>query len=314
MHSIRNKQSPYTTDGFFWARYSSVNPRMGLFVKVTPLAIWGGDDEALGFTGCTRNMELPGHPDLVFKATPGISPTNVEIQLDEPSNLELSGIFNSDSFSEAEILAGKWNFAAIEIFVACWDDLALGEFLVHKGYLGEAKTMQTHFTAESRGPLSLLSQEVKKMTTRLCRVREFGDAECGRALDTVNIGGTDYNMQHTLTVASVTDNYTIVFTKLGGTANNVPDEFFRSGKLTALGSTANGGVSREIRTSDTDTTTIAITLKRRLPFTVTAGDQFLVIAGCDRTLDDCFLYDNVINRRAEDFIPTVEALNRVKDA
>lgn len=315
MYAIRNKQSPYTaSDGYFWARYSSVNPRMALFVKVTPLAIFGGSSEAIGFTSSTRDMTLPGHAGMTFRAAPGISPTGVENQLDEPGNLEISGFFTAETISEAEILAGKWTFAEIEIFVACWDDTALGEWLVHKGYLGEMKTMQRFFTAESRGPLSLLSQEVKKITSRLCRVYEFGDDECGRALDVVGIEGTDYNMQHTLTVASVTDNYTIVFTKLSGTANNVPDDFFRSGRLTALGSTANGGVSREIRTSETESTTIVVTLKRRLPFTVTAGNQFLVIAGCDRTLDDCLKYENVINRRAEDFIPTIEALNRVTDA
>ena len=310
METIRNKQGSYT-DNDFWANYGSETPRLCLCVKVTPVAVFGGAGAALGFTSNTRDLILPGH-SVVFSATPAITPTQVEKSLDETFALELTGIFNSESFTEEEIIAGKWNYAAIEIFVVSWQNTGLGEWVAAAGYLGETKTMQTYFTAEVRGKLSLLSNAVEKVTANLCRVKVFGDTECKKDLSgTVTINGAAYNLKQTLTVSSVISNFSVKFTN---PSPGIPDAFFNNGTIMALGATANGGASREIKRSYFDTGGIVVELKRRFPFPVVAGTQFLLTAGCDRTLENCVLYANVINRQAEDWLPGIEAANSVPTA
>ena len=314
MHVPRNIQSGYVAADF-WAQHDSTTPRMALFVLVTPRAEFGGSSAAIGFTSNTRDMVLPGHSGIIFKSSPAITPTVIESSLDDAANMEITGVYNSDSFLHSDVMAGKWDFAEIEVFTACWDNLDLGEFVRFTGNTGEFKDYQTYFTVECRGFLARLSNDTNKITSALCRCVRFGDDECKKDLDdTVSIDGTDYNITQTLTVASVVSVYQIVFTKLSGDANNVPDNFFADGEITALGSTANGSLKREMLSSDTQSSTIVVNLKRRFPFAVSVGQQFTLVAGCDRTLESCVQFENVINRRAEDFVPGIEASNRVGSA
>lgn len=313
-HETRNHQGS-NTDADFWANYSSATPRLATMVKITAREEFGGD--VLGFTSNTRNMTLPGHAGVTFKSAPGIMPDTVEIALDEPVNLEMLGIYTAD-FPRNEVIAGKWNFARVEIFVVCWDDTDLGEWLVCETLTGEIKDYQTHFNTELRGKLSLLSNETGIITQSLCRVRRFGDADCKKNLNTtVTIDGTAYNITQTPVTVSAFDTanpYQIVFTKLAGTANDPPDDFFRNGEIIALGATDNGELSREIKSSDTQASNIVVNLKRKFPFAVEVGHTFTLIAGCDRTIENCMLYANIINRRAEDWLPGDEAVNRIQSA
>lgn len=310
MHTIRNKQGGHT-DADFWTQYGSVNPRQCLMLKITPKDDWAVSNDAVGFTSNSRDMTLPGHAGITFKSTPGISPTLIEQALDSATNVELMGIYRSLSLDQAEVLAGKWDYARCELFVVCWDDTDLGEFLVHDGFTGEFKDYQSYFVTETRGKMAKLSNEVGIATAKRCRVKEFRDAECGHTAAQVTISGTAYNIEQTLTVASITNDFTIVFTKLAGTANDVPANFFASGKITANTTTIDlGQISREIYQSAT-ATNITITLRRKFPFTVSIGDTFDLVAGCNRTVEDCMKYSNIINFRGEPYIPGIESANRV---
>lgn len=314
-HSIRNIQSPYV-EADFWTQHNSGNPRMCLMVKVTPNEFWVNTDP-LGFTSNTRDMTMPGHAGVTFKSAPGMSPTTIEQSLDLATNLELMGIYRAGSFSEAEVMAGKWDFARIEVFTVCWNNVNLGEFVHHDGLTGEFKDYQSHFAVETRGKLSLLVNQVGVETSKRCRVKEFRDAECKHSASQVTIEGTAYNIEQTLTVASVAnDGFVLVFTKLAGTANDVPDGFFApSGKITANTTAVDlGEISREVTASDTEATTITVALRRKFPFTVNIGDTFDLVAGCDHTVDDCKLYGNIINGRFEPYIPNIEQANKIRRA
>jgi len=189
-HTPRNVQGPYTAADF-WAKYNSVTPRMNIFIKITPRF---GDP--VGLAGTTRDMTLPGHPGITFKAKPGISPSVLETALDEPTNLDMTGIYESGIFEHTDVLAGKWNFAQVEVFTACWANVNLGELVEMKGNLGELKDYQTYFIAEGRGLLSRLSNEVDPCTNRFCRVKRFRDGECGHTASTVTIDGDVYDIEY----------------------------------------------------------------------------------------------------------------------
>ena len=179
-HAPRNIQAPNVAADF-WAQWNSTNPRMALFVKITPKADWTGAS-ALGFTSNSRNMTLPGHPGITFYSSPGITPTIVEQSLGETSTLELSGVYQTSIFERSDVLAGKYSFATVEVFSASWQDTDLGELLHFKGTVGEFKDYGTYFTAEGRGLIGQLSVDVSEVTQRTCRVKVFGNARCKKVL------------------------------------------------------------------------------------------------------------------------------------
>lgn len=325
-HTPRNIQSPHVADDF-WAQWSSVNPRMCMCVKVTSKAEFGS--EVVAFTSNTRDMTLPGHSGVTFKASPSATPTLVEQALDEPTNMEITAIYNSDSFDQTEVLAGKWNFAEIEVFSTCWDNVNLGELLHFRGNLGEFKDYQTYFTAEARGLISRLSQDVDFVTQRSCRalkLTEFHDVDlpaedriCKHSATTVVINGNTYNVVYTgilaAQAAGVGSEYLVFNHQASPSAGELPtgangDRLFVNGKIKGT-SGANNGVSREIAYTDVIAMEFRIGLKRTFPFPVESGDTFTLKAGCNGTIEDCIKWGNVINRRAEDYVPTLESITRL---
>lgn len=317
MHEIRNVQSPFT-ESDFWQKWSSVNPRMTLCVKVTPKSFWSGVSP-LGFTSNTRNMTLPGHPGITFQSSPGITPSTVEHSLGEAGNLEMTGIYQSSAFTREDVLAGKWNFASVEVFNVCWDNVNLGEFVQFTGNAGELKDYENYFTAEGLGHIGRLTNDVHKVTQRSCRIREFRNAECGHTASTVTIDGTAYNVTQTGVAGSPGSTIqSLIFDTSTWAGNNPPpcvqgNDLFANGKITCK-SGANNGVSREITAAREATggfPYISIFVKRNFPFEITGEETFDLVAGCTRTLEDCRKFGNTINFRGEAFVPGIESANRI---
>lgn len=327
-HVPRNIQGGFSASDF-WTQWNSVNPRMALFVLITPQSFWTSVDP-VGLTSNTRDMTLPGQPGITFKSSPGITPTLAEQALGESSTLEFTGVYQAGIFEQEDVIAGKWNFATIEVFVACWDRSGpdkrnYGELVIAKCKTGEVKDYQTYFTAEARGYVGLLSNDVNKVTSRFCRVKEFGDAECGVNLaGTVTINGTAYDLQQS-GLGGVIEPSPVYINEIGFDtslfAGNTPSEpdfpdyfaRFVNGKMTVT-SGANAGVSREIAAAQEHGVFgypfMNLNLKRKFPFELD-GEVYTLTMGCNRSIEDCIIYDNIINRRAEDYVPGIEAANRV---
>lgn len=71
---------------------------------------------------------------------------------------------------------------------------------------------------------------------------------------------------------------------------------------------------RTIEILDYNTTTRTVTMFEGASYAIEVGDTFDIAQGCDRTLTACKLYDNVINRRAEDYVPGMDELMQYPDA
>lgn len=319
-HSPRNVQAPNVAADF-WTQHNSDTPRMALAIKVTSKAEFGST--VVAFTTNTRNTTLPGHSGVTFYSAPAVTPTIVEQSLDEASQLEMTGVYTSTGFAQSDVIAGKWNFAEIEVFSYCWDNTDLGELLHFKGNLGEVKDFQTYFTCEGRGLIGKLSQEVEKVTSRLCRVKEFRDTECGHNSATVTWDSVSYNVTQTgktgvptaggLTESIVFDTSTFSGTVPGSGDINTYGERFVNGKITCTAVGSNVGVSREISSaveSGSGHPYMTVHLKRPFPYGLVTSTYTLTM-GCNRTIEDCMTYVNITRRRAEDFIPGLEAANRL---
>lgn len=280
-------------------------------IKVTPRV-----GTAIGFTTNTRDLTLPGHVGTTFVATPGITPSVAEWSLGEPTNMDFTGLYTTGSFDQSEVIAGYWNFASVEVFNVCWHNVNLGEFVIFKGNLGEIKDYQTYFTSEARGLLSRLSNEVDKVTSRFCRCKRFGDAECGKSLaGTVVLDAVTYNIQYTAVplVGTVSQTELEFDTTVLPATGLDTSGWARNGEIECT-TGDNDGISREIADVVAIFPGYRVTLKRPFPLPLTGGDEFKFTAGCNRTIEDCMKYGNIVNRRAEDWIPGIEASNRVNPA
>lgn len=63
-----------------------------------------------------------------------------------------------------------------------------------------------------------------------------------------------------------------------------------------------------------DAATNTIDLFESMPYAIEVGDLFDIAQGCDRSLTACKAYNNVINRRAEDYVPGNDEFMRYPDA
>ena len=80
---------------------------------------------------------------------------------------------------------------------------------------------------------------------------------------------------------------------------NAPDNWFTYGTVTFT-SGLNAGSVREIASYTSNT----VTLFENAPFPISPGDTMTVTSGCDKTLKNCFRYNNVVNFQGEPYIPT----------
>lgn len=322
LHSPRNIQTPYTADDF-WNNWNSVNPKIALFILVTPKTFWSGV-APVGFTSNTRDMTLPGHPGIVFKSSPAITPTAVEQILDEPENLEMTGIYQTGVFERRDVLAGKWNFATVEVFSASWGNVNLGELVHFSGNTGEVKDYQRYFTTEARGQLSRLSNDVGKVSSRQCRAKEFRDDECKHSSPTVTIGSHEYDIEQAnvagvrgIAADSVVFDLSLFAGELPGNYDDLEEYvlLFVNGKITCV-TGENAGVSREIAAAipEGGFPSMALYLKRLFPYPIQIGDTFNIVMGCRHILEDCVKYENAVNGRFEAFIPGIESANRIGSA
>lgn len=319
MRTPRNIQSPYTATDF-WNQFTSTTPRMAMFMKVTPYL--NTDVTTIGLTSNTRDMTLPGHAGITFKSAAGMMPSSAQQSINGETTLEMTGIYNDDLFKRSDVIGGKWENARIEIFNACWDNTNLGELVIFSGFLGELKDFQTFFTAEGRGLTSKLSQDVSWVTQRFCRVKEFRNAQCGHTASTVVIDGTTYNITYSNYRAEPyveKENFGIIINNSYFT-NVPPNNYFNNGFIKGVSGT-NLGISREISKSLTQTidgtSYTVLWLKRPLPFEIpkfllpAAMHRFDIQAGCNRTLEDCQKYSNVLNFRGEPFVPGLTQMLKV---
>lgn len=272
-------------------RTASSNLTAHIAGEVTSIAIcWkltlvGG--AVLGFTDHTSDLTISSQ---LYKAATGFSPTSVETK-DKFSvdNLDVEGILDAASITEADIMAGKYDFAEIEIFMVNVTDLTQGIITHRRGWLGEVSVKNGQFVAEVRGLAQKLQQNIGEIFSPTCRA-VFGDARCKANLASFTFAGT---------VNTVTSRQVFISTALTQAAG-----YFSGGEVQWL-TGANAGRRMEIK----EFSNTQITLALPMPNNVTVGDTFNAIAGCDKTIATCIAkFNNAVNFRGEPYVPGMDKM------
>ena len=90
-------------------------------------------------------------------------------------------MLTSDTITETDILDGRWDNAAVEVWRVNWN--AVGQrVLMRRGAIGQVRRGRLAFVAEVRSLAHLLNQTVGRTFQHACDA-ELGDARCGVDLD-----------------------------------------------------------------------------------------------------------------------------------
>ena len=272
-------------------RTASSNLTAHLAGEVTSLAIcWqltlvGGT--VMGFTDHTSDLTISS---VLYKAATGFSPTSVETK-DKFSvdNLDVAGILDTASITEADIMAGKYDFAEILIFMVNVTDLTQGIITHRRGWLGEVSLKNGQFVAEVRGLAQKLQQNIVELFSPTCRA-VFGDTRCKANLASYTVGGT---------VNTITSRQVFISTAMTQAAG-----YFSGGEIQWL-TGANAGRRMEIKQFGNTQFTLVLPM----PNNVAVGDAFNAIAGCDKTIGTCASrFSNAVNFRGEPYVPGMDKM------
>lgn len=247
------------------------------------------DAQVFRFTDHVENLVVSG--DTYLAAT-GYTASAVQSSSDlAVDNVDLEGVLDSATITEGDLLAGVWDYAAVEIFRVNYLAPADGVLWLRKGRLGQIRLNRATFVAELRGLAQALQQTIGEVYSPSCRAN-LGDARCGFNLASVTTTGT---------VTSVTSR-----SVFADSARTEALGWFDGGLLTWTGG-ANAG-----RTMEVKLWTLAsklFTLVLPMTGTVAIGDTYSVYPGCQkRVYTDCRdKFSNIVNFRGEPFVPGEEA-------
>lgn len=225
----------------------------------------------------------------LFSSGLGLQCTAVEFTEGlEPTNLDVTGIFDAAGISVVDYLAGKYNAAKVELGVADWQDPAEPVMWLLVGAMGQFKRDRLSFTAQLAGIAYRLNRGSAEATTPNCRA-QLGDARCG-----VNLAPFTY----TATVTAVTSQRIFTISSVQ------TDEWLTFGKITFT-SGINAGRAMEIKRQ----TAGLIELYLPMPGVVTVGDAVTVTAGCDLQITTCSAkFSNVARFRGEPYVPGADSM------
>lgn len=246
------------------------------------------DGIALGFTTHDRDLTIGG---LLYCAAPGLLPSSIScsdgFDLD---TLDVEGALTSDAITAVDLHTGRWDGAAVSVFMVDWE-IPDGETLaVARGELGEVSTEGDAFTAELRGPTAALDQPVVEQTSPECRA-QLGDKRCRMDLAALT--------RVTWVAAVLGENDIELDTTAAADA-------WRYGRLRWL-----TGVNSGLESAVMGSAGAVVTLRDPPPAAAVAGDLVELTEGCDRRFSTCAgRFGNAANFRGEPHLPGMDLLTR----
>jgi uncharacterized phage protein (TIGR02218 family) len=229
------------------------------------------DGAVQGFTDHDEDIVLDG---TTCRAGAGLTASEATARLGlQIDGAEISGALSDDSLSEADLAAGLYDAAQVELWLVDWSEPGLRVLLL-KAVLGEVRREGSAFTAELRSLADRLDQESGRLYTATCSA-DLGDARCK-----VDLG--DPAFRGSGAVTALAGSSTFLASGLSGFA----DGWFTAGRLAFTGG-ANAGVAVEVKTHRVDASGVTLALWQAMPEAIAPGDTFVVTAGCDKRFATC---------------------------
>ena len=224
------------------------------------------DGAIFGFTDHDHALEIAG---TAYEPDTGFAASEIRASADfSVDGQDAEGALRSDRITETDILDGRWDNAAIEVWPVNWEDVAQ-RVLMRRGDLGQIRRGKQVFVAELRSLTHFLNQPVGRTYQYYCDA-ELGDARCG-----VNLAAPSYSGSGS--VATVSGDRSFTTAGLGGFALN----WFALGRVEWT-SGANAGQRAEVSIHEVSDGAAKITLIEAPVRAISTGDGFFIQAGCDK--------------------------------
>jgi uncharacterized phage protein (TIGR02218 family) len=239
--------------------------------------------------------------DQTYESCDSLNETASEQSSDQGDvgSIDLTGILSSGAISEEDIYAGLYDDAFVQVWRVPWDSDTDRTYRVAAGWFGTVKQAENGFTVEVLGPGARMLQKALLQTIAPTCRWEFGDPDtCMFDREALAIGGT-------VTVPGTRAFFYGAVVDPGGVAQ------WSRGKVRWLYG-RNAGLEVEVR--EVDFATGLIILAISTAFTPEAGDDFLLLPGCDLSTDQCTKYDNLINHGGFPFVPGQDFVSQTPDA
>ena len=253
------------------------------------------DGVVFGFTDHDRGLSFGGvtfEPDSGFAASEIRNATDLAVDAQDAE-----GVLTSDTITETDILDGRWDNAAVEVWRVNWADTAQ-RVLMRRGAIGQIRRGRLAFVAEVRSLAHILGQTVGRTFQASCDAA-LGDARCGVNLEAPAFKGTG-------AVIDVLRDRAFTASGLGSFAAG----WFAFG-LVEWTSGANEGRRVEVLSHDFVDGVAILTLLEAPVRPITATDAFVIRAGCDKRIATCGTkFANVANFRGFPHIPGQDAVLR----
>jgi uncharacterized phage protein (TIGR02218 family) len=246
------------------------------------------DGAVQGFTDHDEEVDLDG---LVCRAGTGLAGAELTAQLGlAVTGSEISGALSDEALSEADLAAGRYDAATIEIFLVDWSEPSLF-VLLSKGTLGEVRREGEAFVAEMRSLADRLNEESGRRYSATCSA-DLGDARC-----TVDLDDPAYRGEGAISALDATSSF------LAGGLDAFADGWFTAGRL-AWTSGANAGLAVEVKRHRAGESGVVLDLWQAMPEPLALGDTFFVTAGCDKRFATCReRFANAVNFRGFPHMP-----------
>jgi uncharacterized phage protein (TIGR02218 family) len=249
------------------------------------------DGVVLGFTSHDQPIDLAG---LRYEASPGMTPSALSAGLGlDVTTIEFAGALSAAAMTEADLAAGRFDAARLDVVMVDWADPAAGTLPVARGTIGAASRHLGPgggtFTATVRGPTAALDALAVESCSPTCRA-ELGDARCRVDLAPLTVLGT--------ALAGSTD--CAIAVGLGNA------DAYADGRVRCLDG-PNAGLDGRIATVAAG----VIALIEPLPYAVAPGTRLELRQGCDKRLATCSArFANAVNFRGEPHVPGTDVLTR----
>jgi uncharacterized phage protein (TIGR02218 family) len=251
------------------------------------------DGACLGFTTHDRMLTIDG---LAYAPAPGMLPSAVALETGfGGAALDVSGALTADALTAGDLAAGRWDGAAVAMFVVDWLDPGGERLALVRGELGDVTVRASAFDAALRGPAAVLEQPASEQTSPECRA-ELGDRRCRIDLAPLT---------RIARLATVPDEATV---EVEGAAAG--DGLYAGGRIRWL-SGRNGGLARGVAASQGN----RLTLAEAPPYPAEPGDRVELREGCDKSFATCVArFGNGENFRGEPHLPGMDLLTRYPGA
>ncbi len=253
------------------------------------------DGVALGFTDHDRALTFDGtgfEPESGFAASEIRAGSDLAVDAQDAT-----GVLTSDRITETDILDGRWDNAAVELWRVNWADTSQ-RVLLRRGAVGQIRRGRMAFVAEVRSLAHVLGQTVGRTFQAGCDAA-LGDARCGIDMENAIYKGTGV-------VTDLLRDRAFMASGLSG----FDAGWFASGTLHRT-SGANAGRITEVLSHGLADAIATLTLLEAPVRAIAEGDGFIARAGCDKRIATCSAkFANVANFRGFPNIPGQDAVLR----